>query len=324
MTGPAAGSERGAPSDLVFVGGTGRSGTHVIARLLDHHPRYHAIPIECRFHCNPNGLADVVTGRSTPEEFLAKLRRFWWHRVRYGGRAVTRLAALARRGGKVRGLHKIISRDRFEEAVARFEADCEGDVVRASRDLFFDLLRPLAEEAGKPGLVEMSCFTIASAPGLARIFPEARFVHAVRDGRDAGSSKASKRQKEHHPRDVTDGIEWWLGRLRLAEEGVRGLPDPSRVGPISLDELAWADRERAYRDLLGFLELDDVPAMREFFATHMHAEAAHRERWREGLDEAQQEEIRARYEEALAQLEREGYHCAAVLRRAHGRSPVAT
>jgi hypothetical protein len=64
--------------------------------------------------------------------------------------------------------------------------------------------------------------------------------------------------------------------------------------------------------------------MREFFATKMHAEAAHRERWREGLDEAQQEEIGARYEDALGQLEREGYHCAAVLRRAHGRSPVTT
>ena len=92
--------------DVVFVGGTGRSGTHVVARLLDHHPRYHMIPIECRFHCNPNGLADVVTGKSTPEEFVAKLRRFWWHRVRYGGRALVRLRSLAGRGGKIRGLRE--------------------------------------------------------------------------------------------------------------------------------------------------------------------------------------------------------------------------
>ncbi len=28
------------------------------------------VPIECRFHCNPNGLADVVSGRATPEEFV--------------------------------------------------------------------------------------------------------------------------------------------------------------------------------------------------------------------------------------------------------------
>jgi sulfotransferase family protein len=308
--------------NLVFVGGTGRSGTHVIARLLGQHSHYEMIPIECRFHCNPSGLADVVTGKATREQFLDKLRRFWWHRVRRGERAWVRLAPFARRGGKVRGLHKIIARDRFEKAVAGFEASSSGDVVHASRALFFDLLGPLAAEAGKPAMVEMSCFTIASAPGLARIFPEARFVHAVRDGRDSGSSKAAKRQKAHHPTGVTDGIEWWLERLRLAEEGVRGLDDPGRVVPISLDELVWGDRERAYGDLLGFLELADEPAMREFFASQVSVDAAHRERWREGLAEADQEAIRKRYEAALTELEVQGYHCAAVLRRAYGQGAV--
>ena len=90
----------------------------------------------------------------------------------------------------MRGLHQIIARDRFDEAVARFEADCtrrprRGLAQRSSSTC----CSPLAAEAGKPALVEMSCFTIAAAPGLARIFPEARFVHAVRDGRDSGSSK---------------------------------------------------------------------------------------------------------------------------------------
>jgi hypothetical protein len=308
--------------DLVFVGGTGRSGTHVIARLLGHHSRWHMIPIECRFHCNPSGLADVVTGRATPDEFLVKLRRFWWHRVRHRGRAWTRMTPIAARAGKVRGLHKIVPRERFESAVSRFRATSYRDVVGASRNLFFDLLGPLAEQEGKPGLVEMSCFTIAAAPGLQAIFPEARFVHAIRDGRDAGSSKASKRQKEHHPTGVTDGIDWWLERMRLAEEGVRGMDDPSRLVPVSLDELVWGDRERAYGELLEFLELDDEPDMREFFTQQMNADAAHRERWREGLDQAEQEQVRERYDDALAQLEREGHHSARSLRRSYGQAPV--
>ena len=313
-----------AAPDLVFVGGTGRSGTHVIARLLGHHPRYHMVPVECRFHCNPRGLADVVTGRASAEEFLTKLRKFWWHRVRFGDRAFVRLRSLTGRGGKVRGLHKVVPQERFEAAVGRFEATHSADVVQASRELFFDLLRPLAEEAGKPAIVEMSCFTIASAPGLARIFPEARFVHAVRDGRDAGSSKAAKHQKEHHPTGVADGIDWWLERLRLAEQGVRGLPDPGRVTPISLDELVWADRERADAELVGCLELVDEPAMRRFFDSEMNAEAAHRDRWRDGLDAAEQEAVQRGYEGALETLAREGYHCADVLRRAYERSLVAT
>jgi hypothetical protein len=316
----------GTPAELVFVGGTGRSGTHVVASLLGRHSRFADVPIECRFHCNPNGLADMVEGRATPEEFVRKLRRFWWHRVRVGGRGTVRLRRLAGRGGdaKVRGLHKITTRERLEDAIAGFEAAVGEDPVRASRELFYSLLGPVAEDRGKPALVEMSCFTIASAPGLGRIFPEARFVHSVRDGRDSGSSKVSKRQKRHHPTDAASGIEWWEGRLRRAEEGVRGLDGAdARLHAVCLDELVWGDREATYRGLHEFLGVDDEAGMHEFFDGSMSARAAHRERWREGLDRAEQEAIVAAYEAALDRIEREGFHVAEILRRSYERPSLA-
>jgi hypothetical protein len=310
------------PAELVFVGGTGRSGTHIVSHLLDRHSRFYGVPIECRFHCNPKGLADLVTGRTDPESFLVKLRGYWWHRVRVGDRAYVkaRWRAIGRRG-RVRGLHTIIASDRFEEAVGRFEASWSDDIVQASRDLFFDLLGPLAAEADKPVLVEMSCFTIAAADGLAKIFPEARFVHSVRDGRDSGSSKVSLRQKPHHPTDVISGIRFWADRLRQAEEGVRRLDpaDRERLRVISLDELVWSDREGAYAELLDFLGVGDEPGMRAFFEAEMNADAAHRDRWREGLDAESQADIVRRYEQALERLEAEDYHCAAVLRRSFER-----
>jgi hypothetical protein len=314
------------PAELVFVGGTGRSGTHIVAALLGEHSRFASVPIECRFHCNPNGLADLVDGRTTPGEFIDKLRRFWWHRVRIGGRGTVRLRRLAAwRGGdaKVRGLHKITTRQRLDGAIEEFEATVGDDVVAASRGLFFSLLGPLAKEEGKPTLVEMSCFTIAAAGGLGRIFPEARFVHSVRDGRDSGSSKVSKRQKAHHPTDVSSGIDWWEGRLRMAEEGARALDDPARLHVVSLDELVWGDRDASYEGLRTFLGVAEEPAMRKFFEERMSAGAAHRERWREGYTQAQQDEIQTAYEAALQRLERDGFHCAEVLRRSFERTAVA-
>ena len=314
------------PAELVFIGGTGRSGTHVLSHLLDRHSRFHAVPIECRFHCSPKGLADLVTGRTTPELFLEKLRGYWWHRVRVGERAYVKARWRALGRGEVRGLHTIIARERFEEAVARFEGSCDRDLVHASRTLFYDLLQPLTEEAGKPALVEMSCFTIAAAPGLARIFPEARFVHTVRDGRDSGSSKVSLRQKPHHPSDVISGIDFWADRLRQAEEGVRGLAasDRDRLLVSSLDDLVWGDREDAYARLLDFLGVEDEPAMRDFFEREMNADAAHRERWRRGLSDGEQAEVVAHYEATLERLEREGYHCAPALRRSYERTLAAS
>ena len=315
------------PAGLVFVGGTGRSGTHIVSYLLDRHSRFHGVPIECRFHCNPKGLADLVTGRTDPESFLRKLRGYWWHRVRVGDKAYVkaRWRAIGRKG-RVRGLHTIVPPDRFEAAVDRFELGMGDDLLGASRNLFFDLLQPLADEADKPVLVEMSCFTIAAADGLARIFPEARFVHSVRDGRDSGSSKVSLRQKPHHPTDVISGIRFWMDRLRQAEEGVRRLDpaDRDRLRVISLDELVWSDREGAYAELLEFLGVGDEPRMRAFFEAEMNASAAHRERWREGLDAESQADIVRRYEEALEQLEAEDYHCAPVLRRSYERERALT
>ncbi len=326
-------------AELVFVGGTGRSGTTVIAELLGQHSRFVAIPIECRFHCHPKGLADVVAGRTEPREFVAKLRTYWWHRVRIGSRVIVpaglsgraRLAALRarerlglgpRQPARVRGLHQIIDRDRFEAAVARFEQAHRGDLLGASRDLFYELVAPVRESSRRPATVEMSTFSIAAAPELARIFPEARFIHSVRDGRDSGASKVGLREKPHHPTDAISGIDFWADRLRRADLGVRGLParDRSRLCLISLDELVWANRDGAYAQLLDFLGIDDERAMRDFFELRMTAEAANRGRWREGLDDAERRAVSEHYEATLARLEREGYHCAALLRRTYERT----
>ena len=313
------------PAELVFIGGTGRSGTHVLSYLLDRHSRFRSVPIECRFHCNPNGLADVLRGRTEPEDFLRKLRGYWWHRVRIGDRAYVRAKWRALGRGRERGLYSIVDQAAFDAAADRFERDYPDDLIAASRNLFYDLLQPVADKAGKPKLVEMSCFTIAAADALAQIFPEARFVHSVRDGRDSGSSKVGLRQKPHHPTDVESGIAFWADRLRQAEEGVRGLSDADRdrLHVVSLDELVHSDREGSYPELLGFLGIGDEPPMREFFESEMNADAAHRERWRKGLDEAEQERITDLYERTLERLDAEGYHCAPVLRRSYERTLAA-
>jgi hypothetical protein len=313
-------AERPEKPELLFVGGTGRSGTHVVSQLIAGHSSWARVPIEARFHVNPQGFPDLLAGQTTPDQFLRKLKRFWWRRIRAGEVA----PVIARRiafGRKVRGLHKIVERERFDAAVGEFEATVGSDADLACRNLFLDLLWPIAAEAGKPGLIEMSCFTIAESPTLVRLFPEAKLIHTVRDGRDAGSSKVSKRQKRSHPRDASEGIRWWEGRLRKIEAGVRQL-DPGSLLTISLDELVDGDRERVYEEILGYLGLDDEPGMREFFENEMSASAAHKERWREGLDPDEQAAVVREYEKTLERLEREEFHCAPQLRRAYEHQPA--
>lgn len=318
---PAVLGERPTDPDLIFIGGTGRSGTHVLSQLLGSHPRYARVPIECRFHCNPQGFPDLLAGRTELDTFLRKLKKFWWRRIRAGEVAPVVAKRLAF-GRKVRGLHKIVPRERFDAALEEFEAAYHSDRELACRNLFLDLLWPLTLEQGKPGLTEMSCFTIVAAPTLQRLFPEAKLIHTVRDGRDAGSSKVSKRQKRSHPRDGFEGLRWWEGRLRNIERGVSEMPDRSKLLTVSLDDLVAGDREGVYGRIREFTGLDDDAAMRRFFDQEMSARAAHTERWREGLSPARQDDLVREYEKTLERLEREGFECAPQLRAAYDRQPA--
>ncbi len=312
--------ERPADPAILFVGGTGRSGTHVINNLIGHSSRYARVPVEARFHVNPHGLPDLIAGRVELDEFLRKLRGFWWRRIRAGevAPAILRSVALGR---KERGLYKIVPQERFDAAVEEFEGAYRSDQLGASRNLFLDLLWPLAAEARKPGLTEMSCFSIAQAPTLLRLFPDAKFVHSIRDGRDAGASKVSKRQKRVHPRDGWEGLRWWEGRLREIERGVRDVP-PDRLHAISLDELVGKDREAAYAGLMEFLRLDDEPEIRGYLDRQVTPQASHRGRWRDRLSEADQLALAEEYGRTLERIDAEGYHCASLLRRTYESRPA--
>ena len=48
----------------VFIGGTGRSGTTILARMLSLHKDIFTIPFETRFIVDPYGLADLVDALS--------------------------------------------------------------------------------------------------------------------------------------------------------------------------------------------------------------------------------------------------------------------
>jgi len=300
-------------SELVFIGGTGRSGTHALAQLLGRHSLLADVPIEARFHCNKRGMPDLLEGRITLQGYIAKLRGFWWHRVRVDGRP--------------RGLYNLLRQAEFDAALERFEAAYAEDPIRGCRELYLELLMPVADRRGKPRLVEMSSHNIRASQTLLRLFPEARFVHALRDGRD---SAASVTGKTWGPRRVGAAIGWWADRLRSIEEGIRGDEDGAafsipedRFRVVLLEDLVGARREETYADLLAFLGVEDEPGIREFFDAGMTPETAHLGRWRQQLSAPGRLWVQRRYEWTVGALEREGNHAAPSLRAALDREAAA-
>ncbi len=293
------------PPPLLFVGGTGRSGTHVVAKILNNHSHYRKVPNEARFHTDPGGFPDVLAGRTGPALFIWRLKHHWYRNFEPARRSF-------------RGIHRYVPRSRLDAASAAFLRRFEDEPEAACRQLFFDLLWPLATESAKAGLIEQSCDVVAEAPTLGRLFPEAKFIHVVRDGRDAAASRAGQAGRLTYPRSIMQGLEWWEGRIRRIDAGVSGA-EPGRVYPVSLDDLVGGERRHSYRLMRRFAGLRNEAAMLDYFKRRVHGRNAHLERWRSSVPERRQAEVDAAYAGILERMETDGVHCAAQLRRTYER-----
>ena len=270
----------------IFVGGVGRSGTHVMARLIGAGPRYHRVRTEARFHAWDGGLPDLCAGRTTLDEFLERMRGPWW-----------------RRGANQRqGLHRICSRDVFDPALERFEQRFAGESEAASRELIDALLGEEAGERGKLSWVEATGGTVEHAGFLRSLFPRAKFVNMVRDGRAVVAATLKKVNLTDEP---IRALERWEGMIRAAESSRRELGE-GQVLSVFLEDLAAHDREGSFDRLATFLELDDPAPMREYFKREISAERAHVGAWRQRMAPADARKVDRRYRRLVRRLRRQG------------------
>jgi len=291
---------------VTFVGGTGRSGTHVVSRMLTRHGKLHLIPVECRFHVEERGFPGLLAGTTSKRAFLRRLRGFWWR-----GFQTNRL----------RGMYRFVPRERFESAVDEFDERFEDEPEDACRGLFWDLLWPEDTPGEVSGIVEQSCDSVAQAAVLRRLFPEAGFVHVVRDGRDASASRVSQTRGLIYPRTRAQGIEWWEGRLRDMDRGARAVRG-ERFAEVSLDQML-ADPDGPLGEIFDVVRLTPGHRVKRFLANRVSIEAAHTERWRSGLSERKRERVDALYREALDRLEADGVGAVPLLRATYEASEEA-
>lgn len=273
----------------VFVGGTGRSGTTIMAELIARSSRYALIPIEIQFHAAPRGLAELLEGRVEVDEFRREILERWYYRE-------------PNRNG-MRGLHAIAAGHAVEAALARCVANYRKRPEQAAAMLLHELLDPVAKAQGKAGWVEMSPPSIRVADTLGRAMPRAKFIHAVRDGRDVASSVTGLRWG---PNDLWSALSWWEEELLAMFKAQQKLPE-GQILTLGLEDLVVHRREESYERLQSFLELDDEPAMRAFFDTEMVPERARVGRWRRDLDDAEAREVEAAYQQARSRFEAAGF-----------------
>lgn len=268
----------------IFVGGSSRSGTRAMSRLVGAHPRYHRLGVEVRFHAV--GLPALLAGELELDAFLERCREEWW-----------------RRGFKEnRGLQKILRRRDWHAALDRFREDFDADPWEASRVLVRSVLDPVAEQHGKPSWVEDSGQNVGSAPTLLRLFPRARFVNMLRDGRAVVASILARVERTDDP---LSALGHWEERVRAADAAVGALPAGTAT-VIHLEDLAAHDREGSLARLARLLELDDDTPLRAHLDAHITAEGARIGAWRRRMAPADARLIDRRYRRLVRDMRREG------------------
>jgi hypothetical protein len=208
-----------------------------------------------------------------------------------------------RRGARQRnGLQRIVEPAEYEAALQEFEAGFSDDRIGASRRLVRRLLDPAAKAAGKPAWVEITGQVIEEAPFLLQLFPDAKFINMVRDGRAVVAGFLRKVDLTDEPlRALTK----WESMIRAAGDAMQAVP-PDRILTVHLDELTALDREGTFARLVSFLDLDDPSQMRAYFDEEISAERANVGRWRERIAPADARFIDRRYRRLVKRLRRSG------------------
>jgi hypothetical protein len=213
-----------------FFVGCGRSGTTMVRAIFSSHPEL-AIPPESHFLARMVRHQDRYrTDNGFPEErFLGDLYAGPW---------------LSRWG---------ISREDIRRAVFATPPDGLADAVRR-------LFAMYARLSGKPLYGDKTPRYVLDLPQLARLFPEARFIHIIRDGRDV---TLSLMEKDWGANNAVEGAVIWSRSVRAGREAAREL-GPARYREISYEGLI-DDPETVVRSVCEFIELPFDPDMLRYY-----------------------------------------------------------
>jgi hypothetical protein len=134
------------------------------------------------------------------------------------------------------------------------------DVSRHCRRLIESFVETFRRVSGKPRWAEKTPDNVLHMVSLGAIFPDAQFLHVIRDGRDVACSLVTMHwinpvtgQKAWHTQSITNAARYWR---QVVEAAHRQAAHPSlagRVLEVRYERLV-TEPERTLREVLEFLQ----------------------------------------------------------------------
>jgi hypothetical protein len=296
----------------LFIGGSGRSGTTIVLNLLKDHPQIHAsLPREVKYLTSRFGLIDLNFSRTfSLEEDLkgrrnliaAKIFNFvgirkekffnsyitssWWSEVG--------------KKGKPRGLVQGITLEQLQSALAIFNVGYKNSKFAASRELFYQLSHAQVKKNEIKYFADSTPVNMMQANYLSKLFPEAKFINMIRDGRDVALSVA---KEKWGPNDPMKALSWWANRLLVAHRALLQVRREDQLS-LRLEDLIIHNRDKEYKRLLSFLNISGSTQTQLFFDQMMQEKNMSWGLWQDEIKNPSK--YNKKYENLLLKLKSQG------------------
>lgn len=276
----------------VFVCGTGRSGTTIFTKLFGCHPDTWAFKWESQIFASLSGLGDLVLSGFREEVLNGFIDRMQQHLFRRNVR-----------GSYDAGLFEIIDEATFSQLLGDFRREIENSVddaarLAACRRLSDIMFLPPAVVAGASVWCEKTPRNLLYADIISKLYPEARFIHVIRGGRDVVSSMMEKNfwpvaRSSRYPTTSKFGGEiefekaagYWTALIDIGHEQEAAL-GPERWLNVRFEDFS-IDVEGSFRKVFDFVGLDFPQSALDEMLKHVKPRSANTERWRRDLTEEQ-------------------------------------
>jgi len=282
-------------SDVILSGGTGRSGTTIIGKLLSRHSEVGlSRPSEIKMLTAGNGLLDlhlrrrvgryrrfIISDRVHLERFKARLFNDWWERDP--------------KVGEIAGLIQGIELNELQAIYETLRIDWKKSRDTAPANFFRSFVDIQQEVSGKKMWIDTTPINLFRSKEIAAFLPGTRFIHMVRDGRDVIASVVRERWG---PKNYEEGLVWYRRRMRRNLINSKWLGD--RVLTISLENLVINQRLESFSRILEFLEIPNEKKIQAYFDSKVLPENVRRGRWRDEVEDVNR--FNDRYFEIVAEL----------------------
>jgi hypothetical protein len=275
----------------ILVGGTGRSGSTIMGRLLGQHPDLLLTnPEEVRFIANDHGLAEALAMKQGP----------WPRRMRAKGEA--KLAVQRTKGlWYVRnkgGLQTSMTLEEIDELAAPYFSDFGKTPVKATQNFVHAVMAKIVKDLDGRRWVDGTPANARITDFIEPIYPDCQVVAMIRDGRDVAASFVAQK---FGPTEIFASLRQWETRtLRMRQAELACAP--GRILTIDMLNLVDVDRDGTLQRICDFLNLPITPEFRAWFNENVRLEDANVGRWRTQFDAETVKKIDATYAEMVERV----------------------